>query len=107
MTITEGTPTIRAEVNEQIEASANSFAVLVINAVLVSQRDGSRVFSELSADSAGLEVVQGLEQLGSGIVESHHGEVIKEIGGSVIVEFGSAAAAVRAAVEIERLWTDQ
>src|SRR5580704_17202160 len=86
----------RAEIDEQLRRHKNALTVLFTDVV------GSTRFFERNGDPAGLVMLHRHDELATRAIQQHDGKVIKTIGDSAMAEFPNPAAAVRAAVEIER-----
>lgn len=86
----------RAEIDEQLRRHKNALTVLFTDVV------GSTSFFERNGDTAGLVMIHRHDQLAAQAIQQYAGKVVKTIGDSAMAEFPSPAAAVRAAVEIER-----
>ena len=86
----------RAEIDEQLRKHKNALTVLFTDVV------GSTSFFERNGDTAGLVMIHRHDQLAARAIQQHEGKVVKMIGDSAMAEFTSPAAAVRAAVDIER-----
>src|SRR5579871_5549442 len=86
----------RAEIDEKLRQHKNALTVLFTDVV------GSTSFFERNGDTAGLVMIHRHDELAQAAIQQHHGKVVKMIGDSAMAEFPDPAAAVRAAVEIER-----
>jgi serine/threonine protein kinase len=105
MTLTKtDDPTIRIDPAQGLDPLTNTLTVLVTDAA------GSTVFldprSPVSLDTCpdpARDRAPHPGNLASSIVARYDGQVIRMVGGSVMVEFSSPVGAVRAAVEIQRV----
>src|SRR5215469_5779637 len=86
----------RAEIDEKLRQHKNGLTVLFTDVV------GSASFFERNGDTAGLVMIHRHDELAQAAIQQHDGKVVKMIGDSAMAEFPDPAAAVRAAVEIER-----
>jgi class 3 adenylate cyclase/cell division protein FtsN len=93
MTTTD--PHIRAERDEQLEQHASSLTIVFIDFV------GSTV--PRGQGSAALQATAWDSELITSIVQKHQGHVIKTLANAIMAEFSHSAAAIRAAMEMERL----
>ena len=105
MTLTEtDDPTVRIDAAQGLDPLTNTLTVLVTDAagstLFLDSR--STVFIDKCADAA-REGSPHPGNLACSIVTQYDGQVIRMVGGSVMVEFSSPVGAVRAAVEIQRL----
>ena len=86
----------RAEIDEQLRRHKSALTVLFTDVA------GSTGFFERNGDTAGLAMIHRHDKLATSVVTRHGGRVVKTIGDSAMAEFTDPAAAVRAAVDIER-----
>lgn len=86
----------RAEIDDALRRHQTAFSVLFTDVV------GSTSYFEKYGDIDGMAMLSRHETLARKCVEEQGGRVIKNIGDSVMAEFPDAAAAARAAVEIQR-----
>jgi class 3 adenylate cyclase/cell division septation protein DedD len=86
----------RAEIDERLRRHKSALTVLFTDVV------GSTGFFERNGDTAGLAMIHRHDKLATSVVTRHNGTVVKTIGDSAMAEFSDPAAAVRAAVDIER-----
>jgi serine/threonine protein kinase/class 3 adenylate cyclase len=86
----------RAEIDERLRRHKSALTVLFTDVA------GSTGFFERNGDTAGLAMIHRHDKLSTSVVTRHDGRVVKTIGDSAMAEFTDPAAAVRAAVEIER-----
>jgi class 3 adenylate cyclase/cell division septation protein DedD/predicted Ser/Thr protein kinase len=86
----------RAEIDERLRRHKSALTVLFTDVA------GSTGFFERNGDTAGLAMIHRHDKLATSVVTRHGGRVLKTIGDSAMAEFTDPAAAVRAAVDIER-----
>lgn len=86
----------RAEIDDQLRRHKSALTVLFTDIA------GSTGFFQRNGDTAGLAMIHRHDKLATSVVKRHGGRVVKTIGDSAMAEFEDPAAAVRAAVEIER-----
>ena len=86
----------RAEIDDALRRHQTAFSVLFTDVV------GSTSYFEKYGDIDGMAMLSRHETLARKCIEEQGGRVIKNIGDSVMAEFSDAAAAARAAVEIQR-----
>jgi serine/threonine protein kinase/class 3 adenylate cyclase len=86
----------RAEIDEQLRRHKNALTVLFTDVA------GSTSFFERNGDTAGLVMLHRHDEVAARAIEQCKGKVVKTIGDSAMAEFPDPAAAVHAAVEIER-----
>lgn len=86
----------RAEIDAKLREHKDALTVLFTDVV------GSTSFFERNGDTAGLVMIHRHDETAKRAIAQHGGKVLKMIGDSAMAEFSEPAAAVRAAVEIER-----
>jgi serine/threonine protein kinase/class 3 adenylate cyclase len=97
MTMASDSPAIRVGTDEQREGISAGLAVLF------AEISGSVMPGDLAnANVANGTTVQHI-QLVTKVIQEHQGQIIKKSGSSVMAEFASPLAAVRAAADTERL----
>lgn len=70
--------------------------------ILFTDLVGSTAYFERYGDTAGLAMLHRHVDLGTKVVQSYHGRVIKTIGDSIMAEFSEPVNAVCAAIELQR-----
>jgi serine/threonine protein kinase/class 3 adenylate cyclase len=91
-----GSPTVRIEIDDQVQQSLSALTVLFAEIV------DSTMLLNHPGESSALETIRRHGETSTSIIQKHNGKVIKSIAGSVMAEFSDPASAVRAGVEIER-----
>jgi class 3 adenylate cyclase len=86
----------RAEIDEALRRHKSTVTILFSDVV------GSTTYFDRYGDTAGLAMLHRQGDLCSAVIGEHGGTIIKTIGDSVMAEFSSPVAGVRAAVQIQR-----
>jgi serine/threonine protein kinase/class 3 adenylate cyclase len=95
ITTTDGPPTVRVEMGEQLGRATGTLTVLFVDALSAAFTEGRNDASNRAKGNS-----QFAEAIN--ILQRHQGTVVKTIGSSLMVEFSDPVSAVRAGIEIQR-----